>query len=79
MIYTSIVGSYLFMRSWTLFFPGNYPSEVELINSQGQAALDMGPIFWMYVAIFLLFNGISLMYQKKFHQKELNDEFIAHA
>ena len=27
MIATSLVGSYLFMRSWTLFFPGNYPSE----------------------------------------------------
>ena len=27
MVLTSIVGSYLFMRAWTLFFPGHYPSE----------------------------------------------------
>lgn len=24
---TSLVGSYMFMRAWTLFFPGHYPSE----------------------------------------------------
>ena len=33
MIFSSIVGSYLTMRALTLFFPGNYPSEVELIHS----------------------------------------------
>ena len=75
MIYSSIVGSYLFMRALTLFFPGDYPSEVELIHSQGQAALDMGPLFWLYLAIFLLVNGISLWYQQKYHQKDLDDEF----
>ena len=35
MLSTALVGSYLFMRSWTLFFPGNYPSEQELIDSKG--------------------------------------------
>ena len=29
---TSLVGSYLFMRSWTLFFPGHWPSEAELMD-----------------------------------------------
>jgi len=27
MVSTAFAGSYLFMRSWTLFFPGNWPSE----------------------------------------------------
>ena len=29
---TALIGSYLFMRSWTLFFPGDYPSEAELVK-----------------------------------------------
>jgi len=32
LISTAFVGSYLFMRSWTLFFPGHYPSESQLMN-----------------------------------------------
>ena len=30
---TSLIGSYLFMRSWTMFFPGSYPSEEALVAS----------------------------------------------
>lgn len=32
MICTAFAGSYLFMRSWTLFFPGNWPSESEIMS-----------------------------------------------
>ena len=32
-IFTPVVGSYYFMRSWTMFFPGDYPSEAALVDS----------------------------------------------
>ena len=59
---TSLVGSYLFMRSWTLFFPGSYPSEEALIASKGQEALEMDGLFWMYVGIFLVTFMVSLTF-----------------
>ena len=62
---TALVGSYLFMRSWTLFFPGSYPSEEALIQSKGHEALEMDALFWMYVGIFIVSFTISLTYQCK--------------
>ena len=59
---TSLVGSYLFMRSWTLFFPGSYPSEEALIASKGQEALEMDGLFWMYVGIFVVTFMVSLTF-----------------
>ena len=38
----------------------------------------MGGLFWMYLAIFLLLNTVSLWFQRKFHQKNLDDEFYSH-
>lgn len=73
---TSFVGSYLFMRSWTLFFPGNYPSESELIETKGED-LDIGPIFWVFIGVFVVTFVASLTFQCKYstpHQ-ELDDEF----
>ena len=63
---TSLVGSYLFMRSWTLFFPGSYPSEEALIASKGQEALEMDGLFWMYVGIFVVTFMVSLTFQCKY-------------
>ena len=42
------------MRSWTLFFPGNYPNEAELIRNPEEATFDKTAIFWVYVLIFVL-------------------------
>lgn len=33
MTLTSLVGSYLFMRAWTLFFPGYYPTETQIVSA----------------------------------------------
>ena len=60
---TALVGSYFFMRSWTLFFPGNWPSEAELIKNQDASSLDMSGLFWLYVSIFLATFTLSLWYQ----------------
>jgi len=73
---TSFVGSYLFMRSWTLFFPGNYPSESELIETKGED-LDIGPIFWVFIGVFVVTFVTSLTFQCKYStpHHELDDEF----
>lgn len=76
-ISTALVGSYLFMRAWTLFFPGSYPSEESLIASKGQEALEMDALFWVYVGIFIVSFIISLTYQCKTndHHEELKDHY----
>ena len=74
---TALVGSYLFMRSWTLFFPGSYPSEEALIESKGEEALEMDAFFWMYVGIFIVSFLISLTFQCKSEDQheELKDHY----
>ena len=69
MVATSMVGSYLFMRSWTLFFPGHYPSEAELVESKGEDALDMDAIFWVFIGIFAVSFAGSLCYQCKYAKR----------
>ena len=77
MVSTSGIGSYLFMRSWTLFFPGSYPSEESLIESKGADALEMDALFWMYVGIFIVSFIVSLTFQCNYSnkEKELDDHF----
>ena len=59
---TSMVGSYLFMRSWTLFFPGHYPSEAELIDGSG---LEPDAAFWGFISIFVVSFILSGVFQCK--------------
>lgn len=47
---TSMVGSYLFMRAWTLFFPGHWPSEAELIDG---TELEPDAEFWVFFGVFI--------------------------
>lgn len=76
-IATSMVGSYLFMRSWTLFFPGHYPSESELVSSKGEDYLEMDSIFWVFIGLFAVSFAFSLVYQCKYAKRhqELEDGF----
>ena len=76
---TSLVGSYLFMRSWTLFFPGSYPSEEALIASKGKDALKMDELFWVYVGVFAVTFLVSCTYQCKYghHHKVLHDHYVS--
>ena len=74
---TSLVGSYLFMRSWTLFFPGSYPSETELVNDYEDLELDS--TFWIYIAVFFVAFAGSMTFQckhAKVHEEleELEDD-----
>jgi len=60
---TAFVGSYLFMRSWTMFFPGNYPSEAEIIG--GEFELESVGIFWTYFTVLALSFLGSVVFQLK--------------
>jgi len=60
---TSFVGSYLFMRAWTLFFPGHYPSESEIMNNPED--LDVDAIFWVFVGVLAACFLGSVCYQTK--------------
>ena len=53
---TSLVGSYLFMRAWTLFFPGIYPSESKIVSSASsdtQGSFEMTGMFWVFVLLWI--------------------------
>lgn len=66
---TSLTGAYLFMRSWTLFFPGNYPSEAELVDGKD---LDLGGIFWVFIAVWIVGFVLCWVFQCK-HNKSHDD------
>ena len=70
---TSMVGSYLFMRSWTLFFPGHWPSESELMDDDN--VLDVDAFFWLFLGIFattFVFSAIFQCMRDKSHE-DLDD------
>ena len=52
LITTSFVGSYLFMRAWTMFFPGHWPSEATIMNDAGSIEVDS--IFWVFLGLFVV-------------------------
>jgi hypothetical protein len=60
---TSMVGSYMFMRAWTLFFPGHYPSEAEVMNNTNE--MDYDSVFWVFVGLFLFSFAGSTFFQCK--------------
>ena len=60
---TSFCGSYLFMRAWTLFFPGHWPSEAQLMSDV--SSLEVDSIFWVFVGLFIVTFIVSLVVQKK--------------
>lgn len=63
LISTSLIGSYMFMRAWTLFFPGNYPSEAELIDPDSE--LELNAIFWVFIGVFGVSLITSIIFQTK--------------
>lgn len=58
---TSMIGSYLFMRAWTLFFPGHYPSESEIVEDYENVELD--DIFWVFFGMFIACFIGSMVFQ----------------
>ena len=75
---TALVGSYLFMRSWTLFFPGHYPSEAQLMENP--ESLEFDAIFWVFVSIFIVtFIGTTVFQCKRDESHEDLDDYYSKA
>jgi len=72
LILTSLIGSFFFMRAWTLFFPGHWPSEAEIMNG---AVDDMGWQFWTFVGVFGLSSFVSIIFQSKTTDEKDYDQF----
>ena len=62
LVSTSLVGSYMFMRSWTLFFPGHYPSEQEIMDEG--SSLEFDTTFWIFIGVFIVSFIGSIIFQK---------------
>ena len=72
---TSFVGSYLFVRAWTLFFPGHWPSEAQLMSDYSSVETDS--IFWVFVTLLIISIIGSICFQTKRGKvhKDLDDAF----
>ena len=66
---TSMIGSYLFMRSWTMFFPGHWPSEAQLMQPD---ELETDAAFWIFFSIFVV-GFIGAYFFQKNYQDEHED------
>ena len=62
MIFTSILGSYVFMRAWTLFFPGVYPSESRIVSSSDEESFKVTAIFWLFVFLWIIFSSFCWIF-----------------
>jgi len=61
LIFTSFVGSYLFTRAWTLFFPGHWPSEADIMEGD----IETDAIFWVFLSVFIFLFAASVTVQSK--------------
>jgi len=64
LIGTSFCGSYMFVRAWTLIFPGNWPSDAEIVSGD----VEINSLFWVFFSLVAFFFVLSLVWQKK-HQE----------
>ena len=80
MTLTAIVGSYLFMRAWTLFYPGHYPNESQIVSpaslNKDADLFEMTYMFWVFVSVFVVCFGISILFQVSY--KHVNYELHKH-
>jgi len=60
---TSFVGAYLFTRAWTLFFPGHWPSEAQVMSDASSIEIDA--FFWAFLGLFVVSFIASICIQKK--------------
>ena len=66
MVSTSLVGSYLFMRSWTFFFPNQYPSLAEMVEFSSDDFKNLDAQFWVFIGVFVFSFVGSLIFQCKY-------------
>lgn len=62
---TAVSGAFLFVRSWTLFFPDSYPDVAGTIDKVEDGDLDeTGYTFWIYLAVFIVLTIVNICFQK---------------
>lgn len=59
---TAMVGSYLFMRSWTLFIPGHFPTESDIMDG---GHIDKDDTFWAFITLFVAGFIFSIIFQRR--------------
>jgi hypothetical protein len=57
---TAVIGAYSVVRGVSLFFPGTFPNETEIISQISNDTLD--PIFYTYVAGFIFTFACGALY-----------------
>jgi hypothetical protein len=67
---TAVLGAYSTVRGLSLFFPGTFPPETEIFKQIAEDTID--PIFYSYVAGFIVTSIVGALYQKR--QKDMDDK-----
>ena len=62
LISTSLIGSYFFTQAWALFFPGHFPTESDIVDQDGDMNLEIDPVFWVFIGVFLSCFVFSLFF-----------------
>ena len=71
---TSIIGSYLFMRAWTQFFPNAYPNESRVVSGRrDEDNFSMTWQFWVFVLVFAACITFSIIFQTKLYNRIENE------
>ena len=67
---TAVLGAYSTVRGLSLFFPGTFPVETEIFKQIAEDTID--PLFYSYVAGFIVTSIVGALYQKR--QKDSDDK-----
>lgn len=71
---TSVLGSYLFVRGFSLFIKNSFPPESELLERI--ATGDVPDLFYVFLAVFSLMVGLGVFHQRKHRFEELKANFV---
>jgi hypothetical protein len=71
---TSVLGSYMFVRGFSLFIKDSFPPESEVFERIANG--DLPSIFYVYLAVFTILVGLGVFYQRKQRLLELKTNFI---
>ena len=67
---TAVLGAYSIVRGLSFFFPGTFPPENEIFKRIADDTIN--PLFYSYVAGFIVTSIVGILYQYK--QKDIYDK-----
>jgi len=71
---TSVIGSYMFVRGFSLFIKDSFPPESEVFERI--ATGDLPTLFYVYLSVFTIMVGLGVFYQRNQRSLELKTNFI---